>query len=109
MIGPTIDVTTSVDATVLAMAHHRLGHAAEAARQVEALDRLGWDAVERWPEREGWWSRADFLTLKREAIATVTGKAAPDDPQLHRRRSRVYDQLGRTAEAEAEARAAGAR
>jgi hypothetical protein len=91
------------------MAHHRLGHPGEAARQLDALNRLGWDAIERWPEPEDWWRRADFLTLKREAIATVIGKPAPDDPQLHRRRGRAYAQLGLAAKAEAESRAADPR
>ncbi len=50
---------------------------------------------------------ADFLTLKREAVATVTGKPAPDDPELHRQRGQAYARLGQSARAAAEFRAAG--
>jgi eukaryotic-like serine/threonine-protein kinase len=94
---------------VLAIAHHRLGQPGEAARRLDALIKLDWDAIERWPEPEDWWRRADFLTLRREAIATVTGQPAPDDLQLRRRRGRAYTQLGQPARAEAEFRAAGGR
>ncbi len=94
-------------AAVLAIAHQGLGHPDEAARQLAAIERLGWDAVERWGDPQDWWRRADFLTLKREAIATVTGKPAPDDPELHRQRGQAYARLGQSAKAEAEFRAAG--
>ncbi len=93
---------------VLAMAHHRLDRADEAARRLAAINRLGWEAIEQRTDPQDWWQRADFLTLKREAIATVTGKPAPDDPELRIRRGRTYAQLGQTAKADAEFRAADA-
>jgi serine/threonine-protein kinase len=98
----------ALDEAVLAMAHHRLGHTEAAKRRIDALSRLDWEAIERASESQDWWQRADFLTLKREAIATVTGRSAPDDPGLRQRRGRAYAQLGQSAKAEAEFRAAGA-
>jgi tetratricopeptide (TPR) repeat protein len=100
------DLQGPLDEAVLAMAFHRLGRSDEAARRLESVRRLGWDAVEQRTEAQDWWPRADFLTLKREAIATVTGKPAADDPELRRRRARTYEQLGQTAKADAEFRAA---
>jgi len=90
------------------MAHHRLGQADAAARRLAAITRLDWEAIEGRTEPQDWWQRADLLTLRREAIATVTGKPAPDDPKLRQRRGRAYAQLGQPARAEAEFRAAGA-
>jgi serine/threonine-protein kinase len=101
LVGP-------LDQAVLAMAHHRLGQPEAAARQIDALSRLDWEAIERATEPQDWWQRADFLALQREAIATVTGRPAPDDPKLRERRGRAYAQLGQSAKAEAEFRAAGA-
>jgi tetratricopeptide (TPR) repeat protein len=93
---------------VLAMAEHRLGRVDEAARRLEAISRIDWRTIERWPEPQAWWDRADFLVLKREAIELGTGRPAPEDPELRRRRGRAYAQLGRTAKAESEFRAAEA-
>jgi serine/threonine-protein kinase len=97
-----------LDEAVLAMALHRLGRVGDAARRLQGVMRLGWDAVEQRCEPQDWWERADFVTLKREAIATVTGKPAPDDPELRKRRGRVYSQLGQTAQSVAEFQAAEA-
>jgi serine/threonine protein kinase len=94
------------DEAVLAMAYHRLGQSDAAARRLEATTRLDWETIERRTEPQDWWLRADFLTLSREAIATVTGEPAPDDAALRRRRGRALAQLGRPAQAEAEFRAA---
>jgi tetratricopeptide (TPR) repeat protein len=98
----------ALDAAVLAMAHHGLGQTGEAARQLEVLAHHDWQAVERWPDSQDWWKRSDFLVLKREAIELITGKPAPEDPELRRRRGRAYSLLGQTALAEAEFRAAAA-
>jgi tetratricopeptide (TPR) repeat protein len=49
---------------------------------------------------------AFFLSLRQEAIATVTGKPAPADPWLHLHRGRVYVKLGQPEKAEAEFQAA---
>ena len=98
----------AVVAAVLAMAAHGLGQSSEAARQLEVIAGIDWQAVERWPDPENWWKRSDFLVLKREAIELVTGQPAPEDPELRRRRGRAYTQLGQTAKAEAEFRAAAA-
>jgi serine/threonine-protein kinase len=98
----------AVDAAVLAMAHYRLGQASEAARQIQVIAAIDWQAVERWPDAQDWWKRSDFLVLKREAIELVTGKPAPDDAELRRRRGRAYAQLGQTAKAQAEFQAAAA-
>src|SRR5204863_6014497 len=96
------------DAAVLAMAHHRLGQSGEAARRLDEITRIDWRAIERWPDPQAWWERSDFLMLKREAIERVTGKPAPEDPELRRRRGHAYAQLGQAAKAEAEFRAAEA-
>jgi hypothetical protein len=93
-------------AAVLAMAHHRLGQTDEATRQLEVIARIDWQAVERWPNPQDWWTRSDFLVLKREAIELLTGKPAPEDPELRQRRGRAYNQLGLTAKAQAEFQAA---
>ncbi len=47
-----------------------------------------------------------FLSLRREAIATVTGQPAPADPWLHLHRGRIYVKLGQPDKAEAEFEAA---
>ncbi len=49
---------------------------------------------------------AFFLSLRQEAIATVTGQPAPADSWLHLHRGRVYVQLGAADKAEAELQAA---
>jgi tetratricopeptide (TPR) repeat protein len=67
---------------VLAMAHHRLGHAEEARRWLEkAHDPYGGEA---WGVKPGeaigasapWWDRADFQILSREADTLILGPAA---------------------------------
>jgi tetratricopeptide (TPR) repeat protein len=98
----------ALDATVLAMAHHKLGQNAEATVQLDAISRVDWRSIEGWPEPQAWWQRADFLVLKRETIGLLTGKPAPDDPLLHRRRGEAYTKLGQSSQADAEFRAAEA-
>ncbi|MCI0681757.1 MAG: protein kinase [Gemmataceae bacterium] len=49
---------------------------------------------------------AFFLSLRQEAIETVTGKPPPADPWLHLHRARVYVKLGETKLADAEFQAA---
>ncbi len=97
-----------LDETVLAMALHRLGRGDDAARRLDSINRLGWDTLEKRTEPQDWSSCADFLTLRREAVETITDKPAPDDPELRRRRGRAYALLGQAAKAEAEFRAADA-
>ncbi|HZW32168.1 MAG TPA: hypothetical protein VFF52_15765, partial [Isosphaeraceae bacterium] len=46
------------DQAVLAMAHHRLGQADAAARRLEAITRLDWEAVEGRTDPQDWWLRA---------------------------------------------------
>jgi serine/threonine protein kinase len=96
----------ALNAAVLAMAHHRLGQTAEAARRLETVVHNDWRAIERWPDPQAWWQRSDFLVLKREAIELITGKPAPEDPWLRKRRGDAYAKLGQTAKADAELHAA---
>ncbi len=98
----------AIDAALLAMAHHRLGQAAEARRRLDEIARIDWRAVEHWPDPQAWWQRSDFLVLRREAIELLTGKTPADDPWLRRRRGEAYEQLGQAPEAQAELRAADA-
>jgi serine/threonine protein kinase len=98
----------AINGALLAMAYHRLGQHDEAKRWLDKINQLDWRSVERWPSPENWWERSDFLVLKREAVELLTGKPAPDDPWLREGRSHVYAQLGESAKAEAERRAAHA-
>ena len=97
----------ALNAAVLAMAHHRLGQTADTRRQLDAIRRIDWRAIEKWHDIQDWWQRSDFLVLKREAIELITGKSAPDDPWLRRRRGEAYAKLGRTDKADVEFRAVG--
>jgi serine/threonine protein kinase len=96
----------AINGALLAMAYHRLGQRDEAKRWLDKINQLDWRSVGRWPSPESWWERSDFLVLKREAVELITGKPAPEDPWLREDRGRAYDQLGESAEAEAERRAA---
>jgi hypothetical protein len=89
----------ALDSAVLAMAHHRLGETARAASRLDAIKVIDWNAIEQWVEPQDWWQRADFLTLRREAIELITGSTPPPDPELHRRRRQAYAQLGRPEKA----------
>lgn len=66
---------------VLAMAHHRLGHADEARRRFEELqslreDQKAFDPARVIPVSAPWWDRAEFLVLFREAEALVRAAGA---------------------------------
>jgi tetratricopeptide (TPR) repeat protein len=71
---------------VLAMAHHRLGHAAEARRYLEkAHDTRGDKARDIQPgevisSKALWYDRAEFQVLLREAEELILDSAFPDDP-----------------------------
>jgi tetratricopeptide (TPR) repeat protein len=71
---------------VLAMAHHRLGHAAEARRWLaKAHDTSGDAARDVKPGRifidsAPNWMRAEFLILRREADALIRDDGWPTDP-----------------------------
>jgi serine/threonine protein kinase len=96
----------ALDEAVLAMAHHKLRHTNEAKAHLDEISRIDWRSIEGWPEPQNWWQRSDFLVLKREAIELLTGKPAPEDPWLHRRRGEAYTKLGQSSKADAEFRAA---
>ena len=95
----------AMNAAVLAMAHHGLGQTTEARRRLDTIGRIDWRAIEKWSDTQDWWQRSDFLVLKREAIELITGKPAPDDPWLRRRRGEAYAKLGQTTKADVEFRA----
>jgi hypothetical protein len=63
---------------VLAMAHHVLGHRAEARRWLERAHGLGSADVLR--SKAAWWDRVEFLLLLREADATILDVTFPADP-----------------------------
>jgi Flp pilus assembly protein TadD len=71
---------------VLAMAHHRLGHADEARRYLEkAHDTRGDKARDIQPgevinSKAPWFDRAEFRVLLREAEELILGSSFPDDP-----------------------------
>ncbi len=66
---------------VLAMAHHRLGHADEARKWLaKAHDVVPGEAS--MPDAI-WWDRLEFLLLRREADALILDAAFPDDPFAH--------------------------
>lgn len=102
---------------VLAMAHHRLGHAAEArmylqqstgqwqhysplARQVDRLQ-----AVPVWP---GWADWVAFLVLYREASLLITGSPPFEEVYDRVHRGWLYSRLGEKEKSEGEFRAAAA-
>ncbi len=100
--GPLV----AINAAVLAMAHNRLGQADESRRRLDAIGRIDWRVIEKWPDIQDWFQRSDFLVLKREAIELITGKPAPGDPWLCKRRGEAYAKLGQTDKAHVEFRAA---
>jgi hypothetical protein len=71
---------------VLAMAHHRLGHADEARRFLaKAHDTRGDPARDIKPRevmslQAEWFDRAEFQLLLREAEELILGPSFPDDP-----------------------------
>ncbi len=67
---------TALNWAVLAMAHHRLGHAEEAARWLARADRT--------PTRGltfAWWDGLEFWLLRREARALIHGPSSGPDPE----------------------------
>jgi formylglycine-generating enzyme required for sulfatase activity/Flp pilus assembly protein TadD len=72
---------------VLAMAHHRLGHAEEARRWLEkAHDPRGGEVYGLKPgelisaARPYWWDRGDYQILRREADELILGSVLPAKP-----------------------------
>jgi len=72
---------------VLAMAHHRLGHAEEARRWLEkAHDPRGGEAYGLKPgevlstTKPWWWDRGDYQILRREADELILGSVPPAKP-----------------------------
>ena len=98
----------------LALARHRAGKLDEAREYLRKTD--DWYAA-TWmkhlagddsglPKDGGVSYWTFFLTLRQEAIETVTGKPAPADPWFHLHRGRVYVKLGQPEQAAAEFKAA---
>jgi serine/threonine protein kinase/Tfp pilus assembly protein PilF len=101
---------------VLAMAHHRLGHADQARRLFREADarfegRLEESLVDPTLQvAPSWHVVACYQVLRREAGQLIEGAIAALQPFMHIHRGRAYAKLGLTAEAEAEfARAVAAR
>jgi len=102
---------------VLAMAHHRLGRAAEARtylqqtreqwRHYSPLSRQvdGLQAVPVWP---GWADWVAFLVLYREASLLITGAPPVEEVYGQVHRGILYSRLGEKEKSEAEFRAAAA-
>jgi|GEM_PF-860572 len=107
---------------VLAMAHHRLGHAAEAHRWLEKsreewrrlsplMHSLGGMTVFpstswHWSEAYAWQDWPTFEILLREASVLITGAPSVEEAYDHAHRSLLYHQLGKHEKAEAEWQAA---
>jgi len=102
---------------VLAMAHHRLGQAAEARQALDeaarALDRwtgetyqkkgrhpFHFEAAACWPVP--WWDWLEGRLLYREARVLIDGSPPAGDPRLQVLRARAFVGLRRHAEAEVE-------
>jgi tetratricopeptide (TPR) repeat protein len=104
---------------ILAMAHHRLGQAAEARQALDAaskaLDRWtreryeahNWEhwsfhqgAVAFWPI--SWWDWLECQLYYREAKVLIDGSPPPDDPRLHVLRARAFAGLRWSGKAGAE-------
>ena len=86
---------------MLAMAHHRLGHAEQdrkwLAKAEEWYDRTTEERVAAEPFQiplEPWWDTAEFQILHREAKALIEG-SVQDDPNLKALRARGLKELER--------------
>ena len=66
---------------VLAMAHHRLGHADEARKWLERAHVVV--PGETIMPNAIWWDRLEFVLLRREAHALILDAAFPDEPFAH--------------------------
>lgn len=103
---------------VLAMAHHRLGQAAQARQALEAAERAldGWtrERYEKqeayWVDHRGatafwpvaWWEWLECQHYYREAKLLIDGSPPPDDPRLHALRARAFAGLRWPSRAEVE-------
>lgn len=87
------------DRLVLAMAHFRLGHKAEALDWLNEFDRTSLQAVPDWV-RSRHFLGIEYLVLRREANELIFGQ--PFSPAERLRRGLVLAQLGDSTAAEAE-------
>jgi tetratricopeptide (TPR) repeat protein len=103
---------------ILAMAHHRLGQAAQARQALEAAERV----LDQWTreryEKQGaywidhrgatafwpvaWWDWMECQHYYREARLLIDGSPPPDDPRLHALRARAFAGLRWPSRAEVE-------
>ncbi len=103
---------------VLAMAHHRLGHASEARQALDAAA----EAIDRWTRQrydaEGpewvhhqgataewpitWWDWLECQIYYREAKLLIDGVAVPEDPRLQVMRARAFAGLRKNFTADVE-------
>jgi serine/threonine protein kinase len=111
--------TRALSFPVLAMAHHRRGHASEARQALAEADA----EIERWTrdvyENPGvghwinhlgagaqrpvaWWDWVEFRLLHREAKLLIEAVAPPTDPRMHVLRARAFAGLREHAQADAE-------
>jgi tetratricopeptide (TPR) repeat protein len=97
-----------------AMAHHRLGNAAEARATLAAAEAVHARNARAIFQQDAsveavtnWWDWGASVLLRREATELIGGKPAPESPYLRLARARTLARLGQPAKAEAELKAAG--
>ena len=110
---PDFWVRSGLDASLLAMALHRLGREDDARRALEDAEAAQSRAARAILEHDGhfnnllyWEDWAGGLALRREAEVVIRGEAGPDPPQALLATARLYAKLGRAELAEAGFRAA---